>query len=268
MKKIIALLILTSVAIASAALTYPQSIMMDYGAYNEQNVYYLGEFDLGKISPGQDLRLVFSRHTGPGNSESDASIFWESAEGNEVSSFVKGMNLEAVHTIPPSVRGNYAFDLTLRGSKLGTIAPHKIKFKLFITEDVYFFEYEKTHEMSAGTTKEITVKIRSESIASDVLNFRNSEGIPSSWIEQDNLVMGPGETKTVTMKITPNEEGMYNAKIKAGRLSSQITDTMPMEIRVKPTLSSKLKAFNEGFSIIPVIMQPFYSLMSLLGSIV
>ncbi|NYZ79664.1 hypothetical protein H0N95_00255, partial [Candidatus Micrarchaeota archaeon] len=227
----------------------------------------LGEFDLGNVAPGQTLELVFSRNTGPGNTESDASIFWEKVDGIGFTSSLNGMDIDVTYKIPAATRGNYALELTLEGSEVGTIAPHKMTLKMYVTEDVYSFGYEPSLVMSAGTTEDVVVKITSMSAASDVINFRSTEGIPSGWINQNDVVIGPGETKMVTMKVTPNEEGMYNAKIKAGRSSSAIQDVLPLNVRVKPTLSSKLKAFGEGFSIIPVIMQPFYSLLSLLGAI-
>lgn len=267
MKKLLALLILTSAAFASATMTYPREIAMDYGSYNDQNVYYLGEFDLGNVAPGQTLELVFSRNTGPGNTESDASIFWEKAEGTGVTSSLDGLDLGVKHVIPASARGYYAFDLTLEGSEVGTIAPHRMTIKTYVTEDVYSFEYERIHVMSAGTTKDVIVKITSSSAASETITFQSADGIPSGWVKQDDVRMGPLETKTITMKVTPNEEGLYDAKIKAGRASSSVQDVLPITVRVKPTLNSKLKAFGEGFSIIPVVMQPFYSLLSLLGAI-
>ncbi|MEM0372318.1 MAG: hypothetical protein QXO69_00530 [archaeon] len=265
MKKLLALLVLASTALASATLTYPQSIFMDYGTYNDANQYYLGSFDLGKVAPGQTLKLMFSRNTGPGNTESEASIFWETAEGEGISSQINGMELVATHVVPVTARGKYSFNVVLKGSELGTIAPHFITFNVFVTENIYSFKYENSHVMDAGATKTVEMKITSSSAASDTLMFRNVDGMPSGWLDQKDVVIGPGETKTIAMKITPNEEGMYNANVRVTRKSSAVQDSVPLTLRVKPTVSSKLKAFSEGFSIIPVIMQPFYSLLSLLG---
>ena len=50
-----------------------------------------------------------------------------------------------------------------------------------------------------------------------------------------------------------------------GRKSSNEFDRKEITVWAKPTFNSKLKAFSEGFSIIPVIMQPIYSIFSIIG---
>lgn len=265
MKKIVFLVLLATIVSASSTLVYPQMIHMNIGSYDENNDYYMGEFDLGKIAPGQNLKLIFSRNTSEYNTESEASIFWIRADGNDIHSSMSVHFIEASYEIPFNLRGEHKFNLTLRGSEVGTIAPHIITFKTFITENVYDFEFQKEHVLKAGETKEITMKIKSHSASADTLTFKNTEGIPSNWIKKTDVLIEPGETKIITIKANANEEGQYFAKLNVGRHSSQLHDSLEMNFRVKPTLSAKLKAFSEGFSIIPVVMQPFYSLISILG---
>ena len=265
MKKIVFLVLLATIVSASSTLVYPQTIYMNMGSYDENNDYYMGEFDLGKIAPGQDLKMIFSRNTSEYNTESEASIFWIKAEGNNIQSLMSVHFIEASYKIPFNLRGEHKFNVTLKGSEVGTITPHIMTFKIFVTENVYDFEFQKEHVLNAGKTKGITIKIKSNSASADTLTFTNTEGIPSNWIKKSNVLMEPGETKLITILANANEEGQYSAKLNVGRHSSQLHDSLEMNFRVKPTFSAKLKAFSEGFSIIPVVMQPFYSLLSMIG---
>jgi len=259
-------LVVLSSVLASATLVYPKHVIMNYGTYLEDNNYFLGEYDLGDVAPGQVIELVFSRNTGPNNTESSASIFWESAEVKPFpySFKLNPKNLTVRVSVPETLRGDQKFNVTLYGH-VGTIAPHLITFKVKVKEDVFSFEAPSSLEVVQGHTEYFFIKVKSSSAASDTLIIRKLSGIPSKWIDGREVFLGPFEEKTLKFSLTPNEEGYYPGGIVVERKSSALRDFLKLDLRVKPSFDSKLKAFSEGYSVIPVVLQPFYSLMSLLG---
>ena len=252
-KAVVLFLVMLSIGLSAVTLNYPVQESIDESIF------------LGKIAPGQFLELRFSRETGPQGT--DRAVFWErtlipeelivnnTLAGNEIITWIK---------IPNDIRGKYSFNLTMQGDIL-YIKPQSKEIILEITEDVYFLEYEKDFSSYAGEELIIPMKIKSESIAMETLFLKDIEAMPLKWVEVENIKFeGIGE-KEMVIKITPNEEGLYKTKLKIGRESNSYINLMEINLRVYPTIKSKLRAFGEGFSISPMIMQPFYSFLSLFG---
>ncbi len=264
---IIACLLVFSIASASVALLEPVRIMMNEGKYLEDGSYFVGEYDLGKIGPGQELDLVFSRNTGPNGTESKASIFWEKATSTvqQYSYEMKSDKIILKIIMPKGYRGVYVFNVTMLGVEVGTITPHTITFKVFVTEDVYEYYYDANAVSIQGQTIIIPISIKSNSIAEDVLFFDNTKGMPSKWIQPVSVKMPPLSQHTVMMRVTPNEEGFYDATLLSRHAG--FNDALPLKLRVYPDFMAKARAFSQGFSITAIILQPFYSLISFMTSL-
>ena len=248
-------LVMISVSFAAVTLNYPTEVTIDDSLF------------LGKIAPDQLLELRFSRETGP--SGTDKSIFWEviSIPDNlVVNNTLDGNEIVAWIRVPSDIRGLYSFDITAQGP-LGnlTIEDQTKEIVIEVTEDVYEINYDNYFATKAGEVLEVPIIITSSSIAREELSLIESEGIPLKWVAFDKIKFeGVGE-KQVIAEIIPNEEGIYETKLKLGRKSSSFVNLMEIDLRVYPTIKSKLRAFGEGFSISPIIMQPFYSFLSLFG---
>ncbi len=220
---------------------------------------------LGKIAPGQQLKLVFSRETGPeGNAK---AIFWEkilipkqillneSLEGDKIIAWVK---------IPLTMRGNYTFNATAQGDLL-YIIPETHQLTIDATENVYRFSCPKNFESKASQPITIPVEVKSNSIADDEIKLVGSENFPLKWAQFPATTIKAGETKKIMLKLNPSEEGNYKIILKIGRKSSNLINLINIHLKTRPTIKSKLFSFQEGFSITPIIMQPFYSFLSLIG---
>jgi len=222
---------------------------------------------LGDVAPDQTIDLIFSRGTGVTGEQ--RAIFWYYAELNEAvaPSTIEGNEILLQVRIPTDNRGAYSFSVTMKGSEVGLIEPETYDLRVNIKENVYDFTYTQNHTFYAAETENISVVIRSSSIADDNLIFEDTEGIPSGWITRGTIEILALSSKSVNLGVTPLEEGYYEAKINVGRESGNIVDPISFNMRVYPTLNSKLESFGEGFSIVPYILQPFYSLLSWLGSL-
>ena len=220
---------------------------------------------LGKIAPGQKLKLVFSRETGPeGNKK---AIFWEKAlipSELLINQTMEGSKIIAWIKAPENVRGNYSFNATLQ-SDLLYIMPETKQITMDVTENVYEMSYEKAFNSRAGVPIQIPITIKSSSIADEQLKLVSSQNFPLKWAEFPSITFHGKETKQAMLELKPTEEGKYNITLKIGRKSSKLINLININLRTYPTIKSKLKAFEEGFSITPIIMQPFYSFLSLMG---
>ncbi len=252
-KILIALLLL--IAIGFSDLTVIQPV---HKALNN-NLY------LGKIAPGQQLKLVFSREIGPeGNAK---AIFWEkvlipkqillneSLEGDTITAWIK---------IPLSMRGNYTFNATAQGDLL-YIKPETHQITIDVTENTYTLSCPENFESKASQPITIPIEIKSNSIADDEIKLVGAENFPLKWIQFPETKIKAGETKKILVKFNPTEEGDYKITLKIGRRSSNLINLIRIHLKTRPTIKSKLLSFQEGFSITPIIMQPFYSFLSLIG---
>jgi len=252
-KLLIIFLILSSMTLAEVTLIQPVKKTISNNLY------------LGQIAPGQELKLVFSRETGPDGNKK--AIFWEKAlipkkilinqtmEGDKIISWIRA---------PENIRGNYTFNITLQGDLL-YIMPETKQLTMQVTENVYELTYQKSFTSKAGETIQIPITIKSNSIAKEELKLTSSQNFPLKWTEFPKTIFQGKGTKQVMLKLKPTEEGDYNITLKIGRKSSNLINLINIKLRTYPTIKSKLKAFEEGFSITPIIMQPFYSFLSLIG---
>lgn len=225
---------------------------------------------IGDAAPGQTVEFLFNRSTG-GDGETRA-IFWETATATTPAaeaSTLQGGKLSLKVKIPEDAIGDFTFSVTLEGTELELIVAETKPITIIVRDNVYTVDYVKDREIDAGKTTQIEINVGGTSIASDTLMITSIEGIPAAWIKMDDLhvsyVGSREDPLSTTFNVTPFEEGYYKAKLTIGRASVGTADIIEMNFRVYPTLKSKLKAYSEGFSIIPIILQPFYSLLSWFG---
>ncbi|MFH0986715.1 MAG: hypothetical protein V1911_01560 [Candidatus Micrarchaeota archaeon] len=263
---LLALLLLAQAGFATITVISPVERVFSDGDFQVDNkLIYHGVIDFGTAAPGQSIVFVFSRNTGE-----EGLIYWEKAVvSTDIvrESTLSGNEIELLAKMPENVRGEYYFNVTMEGVDIGTIVSEVFTGKIFIKEDVFDFTIPEYIESDAGADKEFTMTVKSSSIAPDTIFIKNMDGIASKWITMQEFEIGPLEQKQITVEVTPNEEGLYNAKFNIGRASGPYIDQFSSKIRVYPTLKSKLGAFDEGFSIIPAILEPFYALLGMLGLI-
>lgn len=266
MKKLFCLFFVVSTVLATTTLNSPrQFTLTDSSVFN----------DLGNVAPGQTLNLIFSRSTGL--TGETRAIFWETAiatlpDGSNVNSNLQGAEISLTIKIPENTQeGDYIFSVMMTGTDLRIIVPETYKFKVNVKKDVYSFAYEVNQKVNAGEPTAIVVRVTSSSSASDTFTITNTLGVPLGWFSRQNVYVpyydgtGMQEPTDYTLTITPFEEGYYPATLTLGKASGAPSYTLNINFRVLPTLKSKLKAYSEGFSLVPMILQPFYSLLSFFG---
>jgi hypothetical protein len=268
LKGFVVFLFVCSVVSASVTITYPI-----YANFDSRNATYVSQFVgdktiltgkmLGKVAPGQTLVLVFSRETG-------SNWLWDrfqtSTGWNEHIRI--GDEITLIINIPKDAQGMYQLNITGTGSYEPGIVktPEVLPITLEVTPAVYEYVFEQKYDLYVDYPNSVFFKVKSNSLAADVLEFSIAD-FPAKWVKKIQAKVEPLQERKLFFSINPMEEKSYRVKFTAMR-ESGITDIVDGTLDVHPaTLKTKLKSLSEGFSIVPIILQPFYSLLSLLGLI-
>jgi len=135
-----------------------------------------------------------------------------------------------------------------------------------VRNDVYSFNIMPKYDVFMDTSNSLPFSIKSDSLATDTV-YLSLTGIASDWVASKSAVMAPNEERKAFFLVDPKNEGTYDITFNAVSSLEGAAGSADSKLVVHPTsLKSKLEVLNEGFSIVTVILQPFYSLLSLLGS--
>lgn len=266
---VLAFVVLLSTAHSSITLEFPLAEHFDsknatkIAAYAGDTAILSGKM-LGDVAPGQTLKLVFSRETG-------SNFFWDKMQTNNPEWNEKlsvGDKITLYLNIPKAASGIYSINITGTSSyDPGTIkTPEILPIQIRATNGTYAYSFPEHFEAIMDYPNSLFFRVKSTSLAADTLTF-SILGFPASWAEPVKSDIEPFGEKTLFFKIDPMEERMRSYPISFSCLrDSGPIDLIPATIGISPaTLITKFKAMSEGFSLIPVLLQPFYSLLSLFG---
>lgn len=270
LKYFVASLFFCSLVFASITLEYPVSKHFDsrnavkIATYAGDTTILRGEM-LGDVSPGQTLALVFSRETGSNflwdKMQTDKPVFW-----NEKLSV--GDKITLTLNIPKDAAGTYDVNITGTSSYApGTIkTPEILPVQIQVINSTYESSFPSHFNAIIDYPNSLFFRVKSKSLAPDTITFTISE-FPARWAKEVKAAFKPLEEKNLFFAINPLDEKTreYSVAFAAAR-ESGITESTPSTITITPaSFSTKLRAMSEGFSLIPILLQPFYSLLSLFG---
>jgi len=258
--------IFVSAGAASTYLSYPSELAFEETVFldTEAHMKIMEIKYLGMVSPGQIITLVFDRYAGGNFNWTEAIVdapIWNTVEEIEASAH----NITVELQVPTNTaEGKYNFRVNI-SNYLELRATESVGFQVEIKHDIYDFELPDETFANAGETTTLSMNIKSYSIAPETLTLGEFEGLPAEWSQKTELFVGPLEEKSTSFSIRPMQEGYYNLNFKLTRASSGVAETESFGLRVYPTIKAKFQAFGEGFGLVPILLQPFYSLLSWLG---
>jgi len=270
--QIMALLVITplflAVASASIHLNSPKEVIYSdiyqiSQSHGEPNI--LESEKLGDVAPGQTVYFVIER-------KSSTTFLWDNANIQIPDGWKKTGEVEPDAflydvAVPQNTKeGDYTITITTSGD-LQVLTPNVIDLTVHVEEDAYFLAVDDFYSVYMDAFNLVPFTIKSDSIAQDPVSL-SIEGIPANWVEKKEITISAGEEKRIFFLVDPKTEGVYPIKFKAITSQGGIGGTADSQITVYPaSLSSKLKALGEGFSIVTPILQPFYSLLAIIGSL-
>lgn len=259
-----------SISFASMTLEYPASRHFDsrnatkVAAYAGDTTLLKGEM-LGDVSPGQTLKLVFSRETGSNflwdKFQTNGPVFW-----NEKLSV--GDKITLTLNVPKDAAGIYDVNITGESSyEPGTIkTPEILPVQILVMNSTYAYSFPQHFSAIIDYPNSLFFRVKSNSLAADTITFSIS-GFPARWVKDLKVTLQPFAEKGLFFAINPLDEKTrdYSVAFQAA-LESGTVEQFPLTIEVNPaSFQTKLRAMGEGFSLIPILLQPFYSLLSLFG---
>lgn len=268
LKQLVIFPLFLTIVFAGIHLTFPVDTTYDFvektsTQHGEPN--YLAGNMIGSIAPGQTLKLVIDRKSGK-------TFYWDNLELTVPDGWKKTSSKDALfftyETVVPRNAELGTYELTLSASgDIQVLTPEILTISVKVRDDVYSFKADSSYPVHIDTSNLVPFSIRSESLASDSIKL-SLEGIPSDWMGAKEIILSPNEERKTFFLVDPQTEGVYPVSFRAVSTLGAAGGTAPSELVVYPaSLKSKLEVLNEGFSIVTVVLQPFYSLLSLIGSL-
>ncbi len=260
--------IFLTIVSASIHITYPQDVTYSEiakASSQSGDPTYLKTEKLGNIAPGQTLRINIARTSGTmffwDNLDVKVPEGWKKVGSKYASEFIYEI------TVPKeTATGTYKIILSASGD-IKVMTPNVLNLTIDVRNDVYSFKVMPQYDVFIDTSNAMPFSIKSDSLATDTV-YLSLSGIASDWVASKSAVLAPNEEKKSLFLVDPKNEGSYDITFTAVSSLEGAAGSADSKLVVHPTsLTSKLRVLNEGFSIVTVILQPFYSLLSLLGSV-
>jgi len=253
---------------ASIHVTFPfdatySTVVVASTEHGEPN--YLKSEYIGSIAPGQTLKLTIDRQSGTtflwDNIEATIPTGWEQTVSKLVST------IEYDIKVPKeAAAGTYSVTLLASGD-MQVLSPNSIILTMDVSNALFSIKADPFYAVYIDTSNSVPFSITSDSIAKETLTIAIA-GIPSSWINSKNVVLSPREERRMFFTIEPKTEGLYPITFKATNEAGTDLVSADSTMVVYPaSLKAKLTVLSEGFSIVNIVLQPLYSLLSLIGSL-
>ena len=260
-------LLIASIAVNAAYLSI--SAPTTATLYNNGSVY------LGKVAPGESFYVSASAAT-TGNNGASINIGWDtltsvnlpqgwSAQPSQL--YANPMRMK-VRVSPYAPSGTYR--LLLRAVNLQNYSGiGNLTFAAYVnvTSDVLNLDVTPTN-ISAGLGEPVNiyVSINNTGISDDPF-YIAAYGLPA-WNESERVISLHGTKNTFVYPVMVNEPALYTFNLTVNSTTSQLLrKTYTIRMLAKAGLINDYTAFGQGALLSPIIYEPAYALMQLLGYI-
>jgi len=268
LKTLVLLSLFTVVVSASIHMTFPKEVTYSDVAkvsstHGEPN--YLKDANLGSIAPGQTLDIVIDRSTG-------TAFFWDNLQIAVPDGWqhtgAKHPDYFNWQLIVPKDAALGMYNLTMYASgDIQVVTPEIIRLALDVRNDVYSFKVDSSYPVYIDSSNSVPFTVKSDSVAADVVRL-SLDGVPSTWYGSKSVILSPNEGRRMFFLVEPKTEGSYDIAFKVSSSLGGAGGSADSKMVVYPaSLKAKLTVLNEGFSIVTVVLQPIYSILSIIGSL-
>ena len=260
MKKLLALLIMVTMATATIQLVTPKHIALES----------LDEVVIAPVGPGHDVFLKFQRKT--------ENYVWD--EVNLINIVDPDWQLSSyndyeyiyyiIHVPTAKASGKYTFQFEVR-DKENLRDPEIAIAQVVVTYDQNELvkAYPMPERLEGFAAEELVAQFNIENKALSRVRYMVTSSVkelPSLESTTSTHSFLSGQTKEVIVPVTIPEEGEYTL---ISHLWSEdnptIDQTVTSTLIIKPTFRSKLQSIGKGFPLVPLTMAPFYAFLGLFG---
>jgi hypothetical protein len=261
MKRLVALLLLLSTAVATIQLVTPVNIAI------EKDVKSV---DLRPVGPGHEVFLKFGRATG-GYAWDAVRVTnaidpdWATATSSDQDFIYYSVR---VPRDKPSGKYTFAFETIDRE---GLVTPEVAIVQAFVSHDpndlLAVLPFETGKDYYADKDSAVAFKIQNKALSRARYKITSSiDNLPALGSKTQDVELDSLETKAVPVAFNILNEGEYTIRSRVWTEDNPRVDiTVTTKVYVKPTITSKLKSIGRGFPLIPITMSPFYNLLGVFG---
>ena len=259
-------MLIGSVLAANAELIEPIAMSVSDG----------GVVNLGRIGPGQTIDIVVNgvaadaRFGMEGRWQIlkviDAPAGWQGFDSKELATTMKA----GVKAAPDAKDGEYRVTFRLEEDPNQQQGLGAVTFQVVITvsRNVISATFQKQAVVTGvGQPARYPITLKSTSIASDVFVI-SAEDVPS-WNYVKTVHLPAGGSVNTFYEIVANEEKEYKPIIViTSHSSDEIKISKEVSMAVKSDLIGDIKATKNGILIFPIVLEPLYSLLGIIGSFI
>ncbi len=260
------LLAVTSIACASSVnMQEPYNTTI----YNNGSVY------IGKVGPGQSFYITISAVT----TNASGTVFergWNELLVTGAPPGWLGVNsslynsYSSVKITPPASASNGTYQLNLSAVNIGNYSKlGSVKFKAFVnvTPNVFVLQVTPTNVTTGpGQPASVYVTINNTGV-SDSPFYIQAQGLPA-WNLSKEVIAPHGTQEVFSYPIFENEPGVYSAKFNVTSAASPLVfKRSAVTLTVQASVLGDYKALGQGAVGFPIIYEPAYALMNLIGKL-
>jgi hypothetical protein len=238
-----------------------------------------GTIRLGSAGPGQTVVLVFDRGSDGGLCPDNfCQLGWDTVvpvnvpSDWEVEASPLQENPMKVKILVSPYAPDGEYNLTLAAvdegnyDGLGNLTFNAI---VTVTRDVFNISVDPTRvESGVGQPAVYYVKIVNTGVASDPFEIKVREGDIPAWRFRKDVLVNYGSERVVPYEVVLDEEDVRTFRLEVSSLSSPaIKKEISLVIDSKSNIVNDWKATTHGLIIFPILLEPAYAVMGLIGSL-
>ena len=138
-----------------------------------------------------------------------------------------------------------------------------------VTRDVFTISVDPSSaEAGVGEPAIYNVKITNTGVASDPFEISVKDGTLPAWSYKKSALVDYGSEKIVPYEVVLNEENTKTFTLVVNSLSSPLIHAeVPLVVNARSSIVNDWKATTHGLTIFPIILEPVYALMGLIGNL-
>lgn len=229
-----------------------------------------GELDVGSISPGEKLEVIFSTDSGYGKEAQWLQARLGSAvPGGNIQSTNSGVGtkslITSIQTSAGTQEGDYSIPLTLTGED-GVLQDEPFTIRLGVKKELVHASLSAT-QISGGVNQVSVFSVLLGNDSSASVPVRVEPALPFTWSAPRELVLKPHTFERVDVQVTPRFAGPKTFDIVVRRTDKESTlDTLKGTVVANPTLKDRYAAGLYGFPFFSISLAANY-LLNALGSL-
>lgn len=235
--------------------------------YNSQTIY------LGKVGPGESFYVLANPNTSTATGNY-VNIGWDTLTtvnlpggwSSQASPLYENPMKMKVTVSPTAHYGNYTLEIRAVNvqnySGLGNLTFYGI---VNVTPNVFELNVSPTSLSSGiGQPVNIYLTINNTGISDDPFII-SAKGLPA-WNVSEEVISLHSTTNKFTYPVFGNEPGVYSFNLTVSSATSAlISESYPLKFTVQESLLNDYAAVGNGIGLSPIIFEPAYVFMSVLG---